>query len=192
MQLLGSCLGNPRRCGHQDGAAKRQRDVLQHHGHLKERRPGGKVPVAQPVPWGECPPSPASAPSINPFVSPQKSSNYGRKSSLPLEVPPPQTVTLLTLAGGGTFRNARKIWGGGGRRHPGSNLLPPAASPPLSPAHPHPYHQDFGDIFLQPPSRHLSRPSAAEGAGGHGPAPLPSRAGQISLQLATCKPLKIY
>lgn len=136
MQLLGSCLGNPRRCGHQDGAAKRQRDVFQHHGHLKERRPGRKVPAAQPVPWGECPPSPASAPSINPFVSPQKSSNYGRKSSLPLEVPPPQTVTLLTLAGGGTFRNARKIWGGGGRRHPGSNLLPPAASPPLSPAHP--------------------------------------------------------
>lgn len=147
---------------------------------------------AQPMPWGECPPSPASAPRVNPLVSPQKSSNYGRESSPPLEVPPPQRVTLLTLAGGGTFRNVRKIWGGGGRRHPGSNLLPPAASPPLCPAHPICNIRISVTFSSSPPSRRLSGPSAAEGAGGHGPALLPSRAGQISLQLATCKPLKIY
>lgn len=162
MQLLGSCLGNPRRCGYQEGAAKRQRDVFQHHRHVKETRPGGKVPAAQPVPWGErllAPSLPSLCPQRKPFgFSSEKQQLWQGK---------------LSPAGGTTASDscspdAGRQWNipereedlGRGWKKASRIPSPPShGQPPSLSSTPHPYHQDFGDIFLQPP---LTPPLRAE------------------------------
>lgn len=84
-------------------------------------------------------------------------------------------------------KNPGKTRGGAGEKAPGTNLL----SLRLSPSRSHLCHQDFGDISPQPPT--ATSPGCTQPRVQRTPhALLPLRAGQISLQLAACKPLKIY